>query len=403
MALSLTAEGTGLVVGNRNLLELARKRLTEGDVSIVNAVRELKEEADQALHEDPFTIVDKAEMPPSGDKHDYVSMGPYWWPNSDTVDGLPYIRRDGMVNPESELDRQTLTGMTRAVGTLSLGWFFCNRIEYADRAVQLLRVFFLEEQSRMNPHLEFGQAIPGVCDGRGIGIIETTPFATELIDSISLLLSSSRLTQEDFDGLRSWFSQYLDWLLQSPNGLDEQQMHNNHGTTYDVQVTVFSLFVGKDRIARDTLASVAQKRIIPQIESDGRQPHELTRTNALGYSTMNLGLLFNLAEVAAQLGMDLWHFESSDNRSIRQALDWLIPFWVGQQAWPYQQISTFETDKAHNLLCRGALAYGSSAYKRAATSLSSRPYESTRFKSNLSLSFQEWFNNRMQRACRQIN
>ena len=40
-------------------------------------------------------VVDgKKLVAPSGDKHDYISVGTYWWPNPDTSDGLPYIRRD---------------------------------------------------------------------------------------------------------------------------------------------------------------------------------------------------------------------------------------------------------------------------------------------------------------------
>ncbi len=378
------AEGTRLLARNPEILDLACRRRAEDNPCVLDAVTILKYEADQALHKGPFTIVDKVEMPPSGNKHDYVSMGPYWWPNPDAAGGLPYVRWDGDVNPEcNRFDRPRLEAMAKTVGTLSLGWFFFKERPYADRAVQLLRVFFLEERSRMNPHLEFGQFIPGRCQGRGIGIIETTVFATELIDSIGLLLSSPGLTRKCLDGLRSWFSQYLDWLLQSAHGIDEKGQKNNHGTAYDLQVSVFSLFVGRVHIAHDMLASVPLQRIIPQVEPDGRQPHELARTNALSYSSANLNLLFCLAEVAAKLGIDLWHFASDDGRSMRQALDWLVPFWTQAQPWPYQQIAPFPTERAYDLLRKAAWAYGDSAYESALTALPVQPDAARSFRSNL--------------------
>ncbi len=160
------------------------------------------------------------------------------------------------------------------------GWIFSHRDKHE-----------LRFEPGLNPHLEYGQAIPGRCAGRGIGIIETTIFAGQLIDSIGLLASSTQLSQSDFDGLRSWFGHYLDWLLESGHGSDEKRQANNHGTAYDLQVAVFSLFVGRDHIARDTLAAVPRQRIISQIEPDGRQPRALVRTKALAYASKNLHLI----------------------------------------------------------------------------------------------------------------
>ena len=52
---------------------------------------------DLSLSDGPWSVMDKQHVPPSGDKHDYMSLGPYWWPDPDKPDGLPYIRRDGEV------------------------------------------------------------------------------------------------------------------------------------------------------------------------------------------------------------------------------------------------------------------------------------------------------------------
>lgn len=48
--------------------------------------------------------MDKTLVAASGNKHDYYSFPPYWWPNPDTQDGLPYIRKDGQTNPDANSD-----------------------------------------------------------------------------------------------------------------------------------------------------------------------------------------------------------------------------------------------------------------------------------------------------------
>lgn len=362
----MTLEQHDLIVHDAARLAMGRQRMQDGDPGLRAAAARLRADAESARQGGPFTIVAKTRLPPSGDPHDYMSMGPYWWPDPAKPDGLPYVRRDGEVNPEcGGFDRPALDAMTRAVTALSLAWFFLGEAAYASDAVRLLRAFFLDAETRMNPHLEFGQAIPGRCTGRGIGIIETTALAVTLVDAILLLRSSPALKPEDLGGLQGWFGAYLDWLLGSAHGLDEARQKNNHGTAYDLHLAVFSLFVGRDDLAGEVLRAVPERRIATQIEPDGRQPRELTRTKALSYATANLSLLVRLAAVAAKHGTDLWRFETRDGRGIRKALEWLIPFWTGARPWPYQQIAPFHGERALDLLRCAAWAYGEPAYEQA--------------------------------------
>lgn len=352
---------TPLIVRRRALLELARNQLQPDAFS--------RAEADAALTAGPFSVADKATTPPSGDRRDYMSQGPYWWPNPETPNGLPYIRRDGEVNPESEdTDRPRLVAMTNAVDALSLGWFFTGEACYAEQAAELLRVFFLDEQRGMRPNLNFGQGIPGHCDGRGIGIIETWIFAEPLLDAILLLQDAPQWPAPVATGLREWFSDFLDWLLTSPHGHDEAREHNNHGTAYDLQVCALAMFTGRDELARETLTGVGERRIAAHIEPDGSQPHELARTRALSYTSFNLRMLTALAEIGERAGVDLWRFESG-GRSLRAALDWLVPYWTGAEPFTYPQIAPFDSQVAELVLRRAAHAYQELAYQRAADSL----------------------------------
>jgi len=343
----------------------SKARLARGDESLQLAMKRLQAEADEALKAGPFSVMDKKLTPPSGDKHDYMSLGPYWWPDPNKPDGQPYIRRDGHVNPETrtvDTDRLAFGQMTDAAETLSLAWYFTNHRPYAAHAAELLRVWFLDEATRMNPNLQFAQAVPGQNQGRDIGIIDTARL-TRIVDTVALLESSDAWTPEDYKGIREWCAAYLNWLRTSSHGLGEQKKLNNHGTWYDAQVVSLALFTGQDELARTILEQVKTRRIGRQIEPDGRQPQELARTKSLGYSTMNLDGFFRLAAMGEKLGVDLWRYESDDGRSIRKALDFLAPYANPDKKWPYQQIAPSPPGSLFPLLRRASLAYGTDQYE----------------------------------------
>jgi hypothetical protein len=346
-------------------LEITKARLNKGDQSLQPALKNLRLEADDALKQGPFSVMDKKQTPPSGDKHDYMSLGPYWWPDPKKTDGLPYIHRDGRVNPESrtnDTDRPAFGRMTDAIDSLALAWYFTNQEPYAVHAAKLLRTWFLDPATKMNPHLQFGQAIPGRTKGRDIGIIDTVRLVT-IIDAIGLLESSSAWTAKDRNAMRNWCAEYLKWLRTSKHGLGEEKKLNNHGTWYDAQVVSLALYTGQNNIARQIIEQVPDRRINKQIKPDGRQPYELARTKSLGYSTGNLRGLFNLATMADKLGIDLWHYESTDGRSIKKALDFLAKYVDTDQKWPYKQITRQSPASLFPLLRRAVTAYNDDRYE----------------------------------------
>ncbi len=347
-------------------LSLSKRRLAAGDKTLRPALDSLLCQADRAMQQGPWSVMDKPFTPPSGDKHDYMSVGPYWWPNPDTEDGLPYIRKDGLTNPERDLyDRVPLEKLRSSVESLALAYYFTDHEPYATRAAKLIRVWFIDENTRMNPNLNYGQAIPGITPGRGIGIVDTYRFAP-ICDAIRLIESSSSWTTEDHAAMKKWFDDYLHWLLTSDHGKDEAAKKNNHGTFYDIQTSRLAFFVGREEVAEKILSRVPEKRIAVQIEPDGRQPLELTRTSAFGYSSGNLRGLFRLAMLAEHVGLDLWHFRTTDGRSIRTALEFLLPFALQEKEWPYQMIQGWRNhlDKIYFMLRIAAQKYHYPPYER---------------------------------------
>ena len=345
-------------------LTRAKQRIESGDAQLQPAYDRLVQEAGAALKLPVASVMDKQRIPPSGDKHDYVSMGPYWWPNPTKPRGLPYVRRDGERNPEIRVDYDAprLAAVTGAVTTLALAYYFTDDEKYARRAALLLRTWFLDPATRMNPHLRYGQRIPGVTEGRAAGIIETRGLVG-VVDAIGMLERSPSWTAADDRGMAGWLSAYLGWLRSSALGKQERGAHNNHGTWYDAQVAALALFTGDTVLARSTLASARTRRIGAQITADGRQPYELARTRSLAYSAMNLEGLCRLAELARHVGVDLWSYRSPrGGGSIRKALDYLAPYADPRRKWPGRQITPVEPDLLVLPLEQARLVYRDARY-----------------------------------------
>lgn len=352
------------------LLRASKERLRADDQGLRPVLDRLIQHADSALRAGPFTVTAKQRMPPSGDKRDYMSTGPYWWPDSTKPNGLPYIRRDGQVNQELRRDSDVLRwyALVDAVEKLAYAYYFTDDAKYADRAALLLRTWFIDPATRMNPHLRYGQAIPGVVEGRGIGIIDTRDLG-RLTDAVSLISTAPAWTATDQTALRAWLASYLDWLATSDHGRDEADEANNHGTWYDVQVVALSLFLDDTARARTVAENARTARIASQIDSAGRQPLELARTRSLHYSVENLEAMTRLAEMARHVGVDLWHWRAPNGAGIRKAIDFVAPYADAAIRWPGQQITRESDDLFLPLLLRAHAAYGDARYRDLLTKL----------------------------------
>lgn len=354
------------LINGRKLAE-TKRRIYLGDQTLAAALAKLETDARRAMQQKPSSVVSKTVTPPSGDKHDYTSQAPYFWPNPSKPDGLPYVRRDGERNPEINkvTDHLALDRMESAVSTLALAYYFKADEKYAAKAAELLRAWFLGPTTRMNPNLEYAQYIPGVNTGRGIGLIETRGLV-DVVDAVGLLVGSKSWTAADQKGVESWFGKFLQWMQESKNGREESRAKNNHGTYYDVQTISFALFVRKIDLAKQIAESAKEKRIALQVEPDGRQPLELERTKAWSYSNMNLDGLMQLARLAENVDVDLWAYQTKDGRSIRAALEYLYPYAIEGRQWTYQQIEGFNAKSFFPLMRRAAVHYREEKFNAAA-------------------------------------
>lgn len=351
-------------------LEAAKANLA--DPSMAPAYKALLARADKALAGPVYSVVDKSRTPPSGDKHDYISMGPYWWPDPAQPNGEPYIRKDGEVNPErntNAFDAGRMDQMGGAVEALSLAYYFTGDAKYATKAAQILRVWFLDPATRMNPSMTYAQGVPGRTLGRAEGVLDTYRLL-RVIESIGVLAPSNVLTPAEQKGLETWFGDYAKWMQTAPTGKEERAADNNHGIWYDYQLATFALFARQPDLARKVIAAAGKARINPQVEADGKMPKELARTKGLHYSYFALEPLVGMAELGPCVGVDLWGYKGPKGQGIRVAYQYLAQFVGNEAAFPYKEMKPEEASRdAQPLYTLAAWAYGDADFAAKAAGL----------------------------------
>jgi hypothetical protein len=295
--------------------------------------------ANSALSSRPVSVMDKALVAASGNKHDFFSYGPYWWPDPSKPDGLPYTKRDGYIYPKSKdgTDSFPFVRMCNNAEALAYAYYFTGHDDYAKKAAEVIRVWFLNPATAMNPSANYGQAIPGVINGRGEGVIEMRHL-TRITDAIALIEPSGAWTKDDRGAFRHWLEQYYDWLTHTKQSIDETSTENNHMSWRDVQIVQFSLVLGKADYARKLLQQEFPRLLEMQVKSKGEQERELVRTNPLDYSLFNLEALFRLAILGDCVGVDCWKITAKDGGGLYAALDYLAPYTDPTNPWPTNEV-----------------------------------------------------------------
>lgn len=290
--------------------------------------------ANEYLKEKPITVTASHSDRSAGGLHDYFSEGDYWWPDPKNPGG-PYIQRDGMSNPDNfDSHRKALIRLSLQAPALCAAWVLTKQQRYAEHAADHLRAWFVDPRTRMNPNLQYAQAIHGRFTGRGTGIIDTL----QLVDAVrgaGAIENSGALSKTDLLALRKWFSDYLTWMTTSKNGQQERDAKNNHGTCWVTQVAEFARFAENTELrtyCRERFKTV----ILPnQMVPDGSFPQELRRTKPYSYSLFNLEALAAICQTLSDAQDDLWTFRLSDGRCMGLAMAFMYPYMKDKKTWPH--------------------------------------------------------------------
>lgn len=290
--------------------------------------------AEGYLHELPITITAFPSPRSAGGPRDYFSEGDYWWPDPQNPSG-PYIRRDGMSNPDNfTAHRHALIRLSLQVPALTAAWRLTRDPRYAAHASKHLRAWFLDAATLMHPNLQYSQAIHGLATGRGTGIIDTIHLV-EVVRSIPFLEHSGALAPAELRGLRAWFDTYLGWMTTSKNGKEERDAKNNHGTCWLMQASEFAAFTANRELSEFSRRRFKEVLVPEQIAADGSFPRELSRTKPYGYCLFNLDAMATVCQILSTPDDNLFSYTLPDGRGFAMAMAFMFPFIADKKSWPY--------------------------------------------------------------------
>ncbi|HZZ29224.1 MAG TPA: alginate lyase family protein [Pirellulales bacterium] len=289
--------------------------------------------ADAFLTDAPITVT-ASQCPRSpGGPHDFYSEADYWWPDPNNPEG-PYKARDGMTNPDNFVDhRHAMIRLSIHAGTLTSAYRLTGEKKYADAVIKHLQAWFVDEATRMNPNLEYAQAIKGLSKGRGIGVIDTVHLI-EVARSAQILEQAGILKGETLQGVKKWFADYLNWMNTSHNGLDEKKAANNHGTCWVMQAAAFASFTGNEEMLSECRKRFKEILLPNQMAADGSFPKELARTKPYGYSLFNADAMATVCQILSTPQDNLWTYTTSDGRNMHAAVEYLYPYVQDKSKWP---------------------------------------------------------------------
>ncbi len=303
------------------------------DVAATDRQRVLKAAA-AALQQNPVTITAYPAKLSQGGPNDFYSNADYFWPDPTKPNGLPYVNRDGQSNPGNfNQHRLAVKTVRDCVAALGAAYKLTGEDRYAAKAAELLRVFFLDPKTRMNPSLDFAQAVPGVSPGRSYGIIDGLHLV-EVPVAVKAMEHSRAFPAEAAAGLRQWFRELAKWMITSTNGKEEAAGKNNHSVAFSLQLAVFADFIGDESQLAACRKQFREVFVPKQMAADGSFPLELARTKPYGYSIFQLDNMATLCQVLSTKQDDLWTFELPDGRGIRKAVAYLYPFLADKSKWP---------------------------------------------------------------------
>ncbi len=337
-------------------MEFSRRRFVEGASACVAAVAlreahattsndayDLVAKTDRArviaaanryLSEQPVTVTAAHSDRSSGGAHDYFSEGDYWWPDAKNPGG-PYIRRDGFSNPANfNTHREALIRLSLIAPALAAAWRLTKDKRYAAHFVKHLRAWFVDPATKMNPNLEYAQAIFGVSKGRGTGIIDTLHLV-EVVRAMRVLEAAHGITAADVTPIRAWFADYVNWMATSANGKEEEAAKNNHGTCWVLQVAEFSQFARRSDLTVLCIDRFLSAIVPDQIAKDGRLPLELARTKPYSYSLFDADVLSGICQSLAAPHNDLWRFKGPNGAGVGDVVAFLFPYIADKSKWPF--------------------------------------------------------------------
>jgi hypothetical protein len=317
----------------------------------LDAVRRLRAEADKRLREGPWSVTTDRPAGLNLDAHDYYGEAPFWWPDPANP-AAPWVRKEGHVNPDRFVANKTaLSATCDSIFTLGAASFFLDDPRYGRHAAQLINAWFLNPKTRMNPSLEYSQAIRGVNEARG-GSIDGRVLV-RAVQGMEFLAQSGQWDAKETAATHKWFEDYLRWLTHSKTGGDEKTSGNLRASWWTAQVAAIATFLD-DKATGQMAFNYYRDSVFPrQVGAEAITPREEERSRSLAYSAFNAEGMATTCRIAQAQGVDLWSVQGKGGATLATVVAYLAPHLADRKKWDKEQIAEFETDGIYFLAFAG--------------------------------------------------
>ncbi|KAH8100385.1 chondroitin AC/alginate lyase [Cristinia sonorae] len=311
--------------------------------STILAQKTILKSAVESAASGPWSVTNKSIIAPTGDKHDYMSWAPYWWPDcskaGNTTELSPqqiwttcaYVSRDGQFNPDVRTsgvnDVGNFADFSDAVFYNSLAWAINGSSVYAANVARFIDYWFINPETAMNPNLEYAQMQRGPDGQKGThtGLLDLKSMAKIVPGVLILREGKAPEWTADLDAqFVNWTNSYLPWLTTAKLAIEEEESLNNHGSFYFNQLAALQILVGDKDGAKETIEKFFKGIYQGQIAANGDQPFESARTRPYHYRAYNLGAMLTNARLGQYVGYDAWNVTTKAGSTIKDACDYAM-------------------------------------------------------------------------------
>jgi len=344
-----------LLFYNESSLAEDRRLFKSKDPQISSLRALLLQLADHSLYLGPWSVMDKPKNNCASSKncHDYFSRHPHIVSRVGKEGKKILVSQEWTIVPDAMLDgnsshlfdRTRLCSMQYTTTTLALAYFVTRNMTYASRAAELVQTWFIRNETRMNPHMQYAQVEPGPkvkSKPPPQGIIEMKD-VYYFLDAVRILRQAGTFSDEDQLALREWFRRYLLWLEASKQGKKEYLAMNSNGVYYDIQIITVAAFVNDTKTMLWYLDR-SVSRLKTQVNQSGAMPWELRRANCEHYQLVALQGWFTLARIGKIVGRNFWDaypevVDGMHLSALCRAAYYAIPFFRPREECPGNKLS----------------------------------------------------------------
>jgi len=311
----------------------------------VDTVRRLRAEADRRLHEGPWSVTADRPTGMNLDPHDYYGEAPFWWPDPANR-AAPWVHREGHINPDRFLaNKAALNSTCDSIFSLGMASYFLDDPRYGREAARVINGWFLNPKTRMNPNLEYSEAIRGLNEARG-GALDGRVFI-RAVQGMEFLALSGQWDPKEEAATRKWFEEYLRWLTHSKTGSDERNGGGNRAMWWTAQAAAIAVLLDDKAAAQMAFnlyrESVATRQPAPNMAT----LHEEDRNRALAHLAFTTEAMATTCRISQAQGVDLWNAQGRNGSAFTGAVASLTPYLGERRKWDREQITDFRADSVY--------------------------------------------------------